>query len=144
MGNSTPHFLCIDTLVMTALPFEVAGFWVRRYNFFLFPSHRFDKIIPSFVLLALVVMYFTATTPGMRTNNYPGNIFQVYIAAFAGIFMIMLICKKIKRISIVSYLGRYSIITLSIHGPTIHFADRSFRIRFITYRADSTALRLLT
>ena len=97
---------------MTALPFYVAGFWVRRYNFFLFPSHRFDKIIPSFVLLALVVMYFTATTPGMRTNNYPGNIFQVYIAAFAGIFMIMLICKKIKRISIVSYLGRYSIITL--------------------------------
>lgn len=95
--------LYID-VAMTALPFYVAGFWVRRYNFFLFPSHRFDKIIPSFVLLALVVMYFTATTPGMRTNNYPGNIFQGYIAAFAGIFMIMLICKKIKRISIVSYL----------------------------------------
>lgn len=64
--------LYID-VAMTALPFYVAGFWVRRYNFFLFPSHRFDKIIPSFVLLALVVMYFTATTPGMRTNNYPAT-----------------------------------------------------------------------
>lgn len=112
--------LYID-VAMTALPFYVAGFWVRRYNFFLFPSHRFDKIIPLFVLIALIVMYFTATTPGMRTNNYPGNIFQVYIAAFAGIFMIMLLCKKIKKQKVISYLGRYSIITLSIHGPILHF-----------------------
>lgn len=113
--------LYID-VAMTALPFYVAGFWIRRYNFFLFPSHRFDKLIPIFVLLALIVMYFTGTTPGMRTNNYPGNIFQVYVAAFAGIFMIMLLCKKIKRIGIISYLGRYSIITLSIHAPILHFA----------------------
>jgi fucose 4-O-acetylase-like acetyltransferase len=66
-------------------------------------------------------MYFTATTLGMRTNNYAGNIFQVYIAAFAGIFMIMLLCKKVKEIKVISYLGRYSIITLSIHGPILHF-----------------------
>lgn len=108
-------------VAMTALPFYVAGFWIRRYNFFLFPNHRFDKLIPLFVLLALLVMHFTATTLGMRTNNYSGNIFQVYIAAFAGIFMIMLLCKKVKRVKIISYLGRYSIITLSIHGPTLHF-----------------------
>lgn len=82
---------------MTALPFYVAGFWIRRYNFFLYPSHRFDKLIPVFIVLALVVMYFTATTLGMRTNNYTGNIFQVYIAAFAGIFMIMLLCKKVEK-----------------------------------------------
>ena len=106
---------------MTALPFYVAGFWIRRYNFFLYPSHRFDKLIPVFILLALVVMYFTATTLGMRTNNYAGNIFQVYIAAFAGIFMIMLLCKKVKEIKVISYFGRYSIITLSILGPILHF-----------------------
>lgn len=113
--------LYID-IAMTALPFYVAGFWIRRYNFFLFPSHRFDMVIPVFVILALVVMFFTATPLGMRTNNYAGNIFEVYIAAFAGIFMIMLLCKKVKRLQIVSYLGRYSIITLSIHGPILHFA----------------------
>lgn len=108
-------------VAMTALPFYVAGFWVRRYNFFLYPSHRFDKFIPVFVLMALIIMYFTATTPGMRTNNYPGNIFQTYIAAFAVIFMIMLLCKKVKKLKVVSYLGRYSIITLGIHGPMLHF-----------------------
>lgn len=118
MNITIPFYIDI---AMTALPFYVAGFWIRRYNFFLFPSHRFDKFIPVFVIVALIIMYFTATTLGMRTNNYSGNIFQVYIAAFAGIFMIMLLCKKVKKLKVVSYLGRYSIITLSIHGPLLHF-----------------------
>lgn len=108
-------------VAMTALPFYVAGFWIRRYNFFLHPNHRFDKLVPGVILIALIVMYFTATTPGMRTNFYPGNIFQFYIAAFAGIFMIMLLCKKIKKFPVISYLGRYSVITLGIHGPILHF-----------------------
>ena len=106
---------------MTALPFYVAGFWIRRYNFFLYPSHRFDKLIPVFVVLALVVMYFTATTLGMRTNNYAGNIFQVYIAAFAGIFMIMLLCKKVKKIKVVFLLG-----TIFNHHLEYSWTDTSF------------------
>lgn len=110
-------------VAMTALPFYVAGFWIRRYNFFLYPSHRFDKLIPLSIVLALLVMYFTSSQLGMRTNNYAGNIFQVYIAALAGIFMIMLICKKLKKMPVVSYLGRYSVITLSIHGPILHFIN---------------------
>ena len=110
-------------VAMTALPFYVAGFWIRRYNFFLFPHHRFDKVIPLSIIAALVIMYFTASPLGMRTNNYPGSLFQVYTAAFAGIFMIMLLCKKIKKIPVVSYLGRYSVITLGIHGPLLHFIN---------------------
>lgn len=129
---------------MTALPFYVAGFWIRRYNFFLYPSHRFDKLIPVFVVLALVVMYFTATTLGMRTNNYAGNIFQVYIAAFAGIFMIMLLCKKVKKIKVVSYLGRYSIITLSIHGPILHFLGPLVSRYIHNSWAQASALLLIT
>ena len=129
---------------MTALPFYVAGFWIRRYNFFLYPSHRFDKLIPVFVVLALVVMYFTATTLGMRTNNYTGNIFQVYIAAFAGIFMIMLLCKKVKKIKVVSYLGRYSIITLSIHGPILYFLGPLVSRYIHNSWAQASALLLIT
>ena len=110
-------------VAMTALPFYVAGFWIRRYNFFLFP-HRFDKLLPLFIAAALLIMYFTATTPGMRTNSYPGNIFQFYVAAFAGILMIMLFCKKVKRIPVVTYLGRYSVITLGIHAPILHFGGQ--------------------
>ena len=107
-------------VAMTALPFYVGGFWIRRYKFFLFP-HRFDKFMPAIILFLLAIMYFTATQLGMRTNNYAGNIFQVYIAAFCGILMIMLFCKKLKSLPVVSYLGRYSVITLGIHAPILHF-----------------------
>ncbi len=118
LGIELPFYIDV---AMTALPFYVAGFWIRRYNFFLYP-HRFDKLIPVFVVGALVFMHFVATEPGMRTNHYDCNIFQFYSAAFAGIGMIMLLCKRIKKVRLVSYLGRYSVITLGIHGPILFFA----------------------
>lgn len=107
-------------IAMTALPFYVMGFWIRRYNFFLFP-HRFDKLIPVCIGLALIIMYFTAGPVGMRCNSYGGNIVEFYVAAIAGIFMIMLFCKKFKKIPVISYIGQYSVITLGLHGPLLHF-----------------------
>ena len=116
--------LYID-VAMTALPFYVGGFWIRRYNFFLMP-HRFDKLIPGFVLVAIVAMYFISSKIGMRTNSYDGNIFQVYIAAFCGIFAIMLIGKQFKKAPVISYLGRYSVVTLGIHAFILHFCHKIF------------------
>lgn len=131
-------------VAMTALPFYVAGFWIRRYNFFLYPSHRFDKLIPVSVIAALIIMYFTSTNLGMRTNNYSGNIFQVYTAAFAGIFTIMLLCKRIKKLAVISYLGRYSVITLSIHGPILHFVNPVVAHFIHNAWIQATVLLLLT
>lgn len=110
---------------MTALPFYVAGFWIRRYNFF-FTPHRFDRLIPVFIGISFVVMYFIASGIGMRTNSYDGNIFQVYTSAFAGIFAIMLIGKQFKKAPVISYLGRYSVITLGAHAFILHIAHKVF------------------
>ena len=66
-------------------------------------------------------MYFTATTLGMRTNNYAGNIFtSIYRCICRNIYDYVTL-QKVKEIKVISYLGRYSIITLSIHGPILHF-----------------------
>lgn len=131
-------------VAMTALPFYTAGFWIRRYNFFLYPNHRFDKLIPLFVLLAAVTVYFTAMPVGMRTNNYPGNLAQFYLAAFAGIFTVMLVCKPVKTFPVVTYLGRYSIVTLGVHGPLLFFL-RPLVGRFIPDGwLHSTVLLMLT
>lgn len=112
-------------VAMTALPFYLGGFWVRRYTVFLYP-HRFDKYIPALVVFALVVLFLFASKPGMRTNSYEGNIFQFYVAGFAGIFTIMLIGKFFRRAPIVSYLGRYSVITLCVHAFLLHFGFKIF------------------
>ena len=121
--------LYID-VAMTALPFYTTGFWIRRYNFFLSP-HRFDRYIPVFIVIALVVMYFCSSVPGMRTNHYNVNIFRFYTAGFAGIFMILLSCKLVKQLPGISYLGRYSVITLGVHGPLLYFEQR-FLVSHIT------------
>lgn len=115
--------LYID-VAMSALPFYVAGFWIRRYNFFLQP-HRFDRLIPVFIIIAIIIMYFTAGPIGMRTNSfYNINIFGFYISAFAGILGIMLIGKQFKKAPVISYLGRYSVVTLGIHSFILHFANK--------------------
>ena len=77
-------------------------------------------------------------------NHKSGNIFQVYIAAFAGIFMIMLLCKKVERVKIISYLGRYSIITLSIHGPILHFLEPLIARYIHNSWAQATMLLFIT
>ena len=143
MGKHQIELPLYMDVAMSALPFYVAGFWIRRYNFFLFP-HRFDKLIPLCILAALAVMYFTATFVGMRTNNYAGNIFQFWASAFAGIFMIMLFCKKFKKLPVISYMGRYSVITLGIHAPLLHF-EYPVVSRFIHNEwGQAIALLLLT
>lgn len=108
-------------VAMTALPFYMGGFWIRRYNFFIQAHHFLDKFIVLFIPMALVVLYFFASKPGMRTNSYEGNIVQFYTAGFAGVFMIMLIGKYFRRAPVISYLGHYSVITLCVHAFFLHF-----------------------
>jgi fucose 4-O-acetylase-like acetyltransferase len=67
------------------------------------------------------VMYFTASFPGMRTNYPRGNVFQLYGAGISGILFIMLLGKLIQHLPVINYLGRYSLVTLGIHGPILHF-----------------------
>lgn len=110
-------------VAMTALPFYVGGFWIRRYNFFLQP-HRFDRFIPLFILMGVCGIFLFATPVGMRTNSYAGHIWQFYLAGFSGILMIMLLCKRIKRVPFISYIGKYSVIALGIHAPILHFGFR--------------------
>ena len=56
MGKHQIELPLYMDVAMSALPFYVAGFWIRRYNFFLFP-HRFDKLIPLCILAALAVLH---------------------------------------------------------------------------------------
>lgn len=117
--------LYIDT-AMSALPFYVGGFWIRRYTFF-FQPHRFDKLIPVFIAAAIGILYCTAGEIGMRTNNFfEVSIFGFYTSAFAGILGIMLLGKQFKKIPVISYLGRYSVVTLGIHSFILFLANKCF------------------
>jgi len=60
-------------IAMTALPFYAGGFWIRRYNFFLFP-HRLDKLIPVIVIFfsvyPLLLFFFTGNAYQSLQRKY--------------------------------------------------------------------------
>ena len=111
--------LYID-VAMTALPFYAGGHWLTRYKNLLHPQ-RSDKYIPIVAIVAIIVMLLFANKIGMRTNSYTGNFFGFYMAGYAGVMLVLLLCKLVNNIPVISYLGRYSIVTLGIHGPLLFF-----------------------
>lgn len=44
-----------------------------------------------------------------------GNIFVNYIGSFTCVIAVLLLCKMLKHLPVVSYCGRYSIILLCLH-----------------------------
>ena len=53
-------------------------------------------------------------------------------------------CKKFKKLPVISYMGRYSVITLGIHAPLLHF-EYPVVSRFIHNEwGQAIALLLLT
>lgn len=115
--------LYID-VAMAALPFYFGGFWVRRYNFFL-QKHRYDKYIPSIVVCLIAILYLSSGYIGLRCNVIHNSIIGFYLAGFSGILSILLVCKLINHLPIVSQIGKTSIVSLGIHSIIITFLERS-------------------
>jgi len=115
--------LYID-VAMAALPFYFGGFWIRRYNFFL-QKHRYDKYIPTIVVCLIILLYFSAGDIGLRCNVIHNSLVGFYLAGFSGILSILLVCKLINHLPIVSQLGKTSIVALGIHSTIIVFLQRS-------------------
>lgn len=109
--------LYLDT-ALTNLPFFYIGYMLRKTPL-LYP-HRWDKFcIPAaLVLIALgvVIRNMVVGTPAYIYNEYPNGILPVvYVVSLLLILGMLLLCKAIKRLPLVSYMGRYSIIILGVH-----------------------------
>ncbi|MBD5232775.1 MAG: acyltransferase family protein [Bacteroidales bacterium] len=88
-------------------------------------SKSLNYIYIAILLLAIASVIYCcyAGTPLLtfRSNAYKGNIWSIYIVSISLVLGLLLICKQIKWLPIVSYLGRYSIIVLGLHGLYLEF-----------------------
>jgi len=114
--------LWIDTS-MTAIPFFYTGYFIKNETDFLLPN-RFDKYIPFLLAFFGSITYFLADFIDMMANKYNGNYFSFYTSAISGTLFILLLSKLIKKIPIISFLGRYSIIVLGTHWIIIVMLNR--------------------
>ena len=99
---------------MYAAPFIFIGELFRKYTKLL-TGNSMDKWNIPISLLLFVVLIFTSPD----SYEQKANIIQYYFNGIAGTVAILLLCKSVKHIPVVSFLGRYSIIILGLHGMMI-------------------------
>lgn len=107
-----PLFLDV---AMTSLPFFTFGYYLKKSNI-LYPN-KYDKynLLISFSFWG-VSFLLTNVTHYRLSLHYNGvNGWSTYFIAIASVMSILFLCKRIKRLPILSYIGRYSIILLCVH-----------------------------
>lgn len=56
-------------------------------------------------------------------NNYKGNFLLYYLKGVMMVIATIIVCKFAKKLPLISYIGRYSIIVLGVHFIFIHVLD---------------------
>lgn len=126
---------CQIDVVFTAMPFFYFGYIIKQTPL-LYPS-KYDKYsLPvGLIFLAIgVVLYYSWEKPQIEfwDNSIDGNLIQNYVLSFLFVIGTLLLCKVIKWLPIISYIGRYSIIVLVTHQIFLQFI-RTFQPYLLGY-----------
>lgn len=98
--------------VIYYLPFFSFGEIVRRFSSF-FEKRDLKK---ELIMLFLMVGVYVLLHPEFSILFKKDNIVLFYCLGFLGSLIILQFSKLVKYVPIVSYIGRYSIVVLCIHG----------------------------
>ena len=119
LANNGIHLPLFFTQALIAMPFFLAGYILKKTPL-LYDSPKYDKslMLYSFVMLLLCVVLFSPIGTPMLDFFYldfTGNILLAYIFSIIVVVATLLICKRIKWLPIISYIGRFSVIVLGLH-----------------------------
>lgn len=112
----------------TALPFFYLGYYLKNSDFLL-PSPRQNNLsllIKGLLLIGISYLcYFFFEKPyiWMEMNRVYGNPVIAYLNSTCYVLGLLLICKVINWLPIVSYFGRFSIIVLCTQMPIMGNVD---------------------
>lgn len=104
---------------MTALPFFALGYFIKNKQIILFG--KFSKG-NALLLVFTLVAFFIIMKNHVSTyeifyveNTYNESVILLYGGGVLGITLVLLVSKLLKKIPIISYVGRYSIVVLTTH-----------------------------
>ena len=113
-GIEIPLF--VDT-ACSALPLFVFGWWLNRKTSFLRMPVRLQVDVPIIIVCALIVCFMATPQRWIYNTFTVSSMKSAYLCGIAGTMMVLMVSKIIKRLPLVSYWGRYSIIILCTHYP---------------------------
>ncbi len=109
----------------SALPYFYVGVLLKTTPILYKTSN--DKIYFGVIMIIMLIavayccIYGTPTLL-FRSNRYTGNLLGIYLISISLVLGLLLLCKIVGWLPIVSYFGRYSIIVLGLHGLYLEFA----------------------
>ncbi len=119
---------------LTAMPFFALGYALRSETSYLtYRARRWEWLtaIAAFVALYLYTLKNGKNGIYYVHNEYDVSIWVLYIGGFLGIYGVLTISRLLKKVPVVSYLGRYSIVVLITHYPIIYLFPKQWnRILF--------------
>lgn len=103
---------------LTAMPFFYFGYLLRKTPI-LYPN-KYDKynllwVVLLYGIACFIDLRFDNPHLGFHANTVYGNYLLIMAVSLASVMAVLLLCKIIKHIPVVSYFGRYSIISLCVH-----------------------------
>lgn len=107
------------TQALNGLPLFYTGYLIRKTP--LLYKNKYDYLcLPLAVVLlgsAMFYCFMLGETPCILfyANKFFGEIISIYIVTLSMVLGMLFLCKYIQWLPIVSYIGRYSIITLGMH-----------------------------
>lgn len=147
LGKSNIYLPFYLSSALTSLPFFYLGVLSRKLPFLYQTTSKDRLLILSICIICIgaITYCWLIHTPyiAFRTNSYYGNIMEIYIIAIAMVLGLLTLCKVIVWIPVVSYLGRYSIIVLGLHGECLGFVRVLF-IKFMNYEPSALLVLILT
>ncbi|MCD7798115.1 MAG: acyltransferase [Akkermansiaceae bacterium] len=115
--------LFMDT-ALTSLPFFACGYYLKHSGI-LYPN-RCDRYNVLFAFLAWGGAYAlsrcTECHSDLRMNLLYGGS-AAYASAILSVLAVLFLCKMIKQLPFVSYIGRYSIVLLCVHFLIMRFVE---------------------
>lgn len=108
---------CFLDCAFFGLPFFYFGYILKKSSI-MYPS-GYDKynILIALLLFGTAYIIDINAQPKVYFHDkmIEGNLFSIVALALISVTAILMLCKAIKRIPVISYFGRYSIIPLCIH-----------------------------
>ena len=106
--------LFID-VALTAMPFFTMGYFLKKTNI-LYPN-QYDKYNLAFFVVLWGVSLLIEKAAHFRLSLHYNAIegWATYLLSFTSVMSVLYLCKSIKHIPFITYIGRYSIILLCVH-----------------------------
>ena len=99
---------------LVSVPFYAFGYMLRKQTEFL-QTTRYNKVYILLAVLLFALTFFTYVGATSLCGGKAAYFFSYYFCGISGTMAILLLSKKIKRIPVISYYGRYSICILMTH-----------------------------